>query len=1113
MTEASEAGAAVPLGLRDLGLSGTYSTGDDPLRRFYLPALTLACRYDRMAGYYSSTVLRVAARGIVPFLTNAQAHDGGMRLIVGSQLSAEDVTAVREGAQARDDAVAKAIHRAPVKLNGDPTGDECLRLLGWMVREGLLQVKVGVPIDDRGHPLEPDEARGYFHSKYGILQDATGTLVTFLGSDNETAAGWLHNHETFSVAKSWLAEVWAEQGQDIVERFARHWGDKPDPRWVVLDLPTIDDRLLKLVPREYQPPRHDPVWQVLKWQPPWLPQTPAADPDLAKVSDVEPQLPVDEDLAAAADELDRIAIAPRQHPFTAALTAPVQPLPHQTRLLHRAVTTYPRGYLFADEVGLGKTIEAGLVLRELLLSGMAATALLLVPASVMRQWQEELHEKLGLDVPRYTGSGFEDRHGNLIPQPPNTNPWSAFPVVLASSHLARRRSRRPEIVSAGGWDVVLVDEAHHARRRGSKSTDAPNSLLTLLQAIKRQHLWKALYLASATPMQMHPHEAWDLIELFDLPGAWATSADAFLAYYRQLQLETRERDWQLLHRMVRDYFSDPQASKDRTLERQAKEDLGAVAARTVTRLHQQMPAKETIDALGPAAAALMDAWLRRHTPMRDRVFRNTRETLRAYQAAGIIGPDVVIPVRHVDDDFIDLTKPERGLYERIESYIRRHYNAYMADKSTQAFGFVMTIYRRRLTSSFYAIRCSLQRRLNVLEHGLNLGELLTADDEATLESTLFDVDELDTSLDRLRGEIHELRNFLADLGDMTGEDTKASRLVAHIADALTRYSSVVVFTQYTDTLDYVRQRLLTAGYERVGCYSGRGGELWDTTTHTWRPTPKSAIKAAFRGGELHVLVGTDSMSEGLNLQTSGRLINYDVPWNLMRVEQRIGRVDRIGASYRDIQVTNYFYSETVEEAIYRGIRDDYGDFTTVIGAAQPVLGTVEQTIQQLALAGTTTSQMEIGDDGQTTSSTDVAGALRGIRADIEWARQQPVRTADVGDQPTAESPGQTTVHGSGSMPPVEPPPAMRPAVTMTDLKRVLTTNPLTRKLLVPVEGRPNVYAVPDAEGTGSEVLGTFDVVTFERDDDLVWLSYGQPVLDHLIQTASSHGRERHHEVS
>src|SRR5690606_3345691 len=129
---------------------------------------------------------------------------------------------------------------------------------------------------------------------------------------------------------------------------------------------------------------------------------------------------------------------------------------------------------------------------------------------------------------------------------------------------------------------------------------------------------------------------------------------------------------------------------------------------------------------------------------------------------------------------------------------------------------------------------------------------------------------------------------------------------------------------------------IAAGITRIGCYSGRGGQIYDPATISWQEVSKAEIKERFRNRDLTVLIGTDSMSEGLNLQTCGRLINYDMPWNLMRVEQRIGRVDRIGASYEHIQVTNYFYADTVEQRVYEGIAEDYGDFTDIVGDAAPV---------------------------------------------------------------------------------------------------------------------------------------------------------------------------------
>lgn len=1074
--------------LRALDLAGTYSTGEDALRKFYLPALAASYAYDRMAGYYSSSVLRITAAGLAGFLQNARANGGRMRLIVGTQLNAADIEAVRDGVLHRDAAIAEAARRSPLDLDGDVLGDEYLRLLGWMVRESLLEVKVGIPVDADGKPLAPDEAKGYFHSKYGILTDTSGDRVAFIGSENETATGWLYNHETFSVAKSWREQVWEDQGAEIVERFEAHWNNHPDHGWAVLPLQEVDDRLLKLAPADYVPPEHDPIWQVLG-----IPQ-PGDDESTSQ------DTPSDAATVAAWQDLLDIAATPTTVPFTATLTAPATPLPHQARLVHRAVTSFPRGYLFADPVGFGKTVELGLTLRELLLSGQAEKALILVPASVLKQWQEELSEKIGLDVARYDGGKFYDVAGNELAQPANSNPWSAFPIVLASSHLARRRARRQELQAAGPWDVVIVDEAHHARRRGSKATDTPNSLLALLQDMKRAGLWTALYLASATPMQMHPHEAWDLIQLLDLPGKWGKSASDFLSYYEQLREVPEARSWPVLQAMLSDYRSDKEASVDKGLEQAIRTHLGPARARKITSLDSMGMSLESAAHLTVEERFYLDAWLRRHTPMKDRVFRNTRDTLRAYQAAGVIPEDVTIPERHVADEFIVLDNWERHLYERIEQYIRRYYNAYMAQGETKALGFIMTVYRRRLTSSFYAIRQSLKRRLAALEAGLTLGDLLADDDRAALEEDmLFDVDDEAVRLDLLRGEINELRDFVRDLEAITGQDTKATRLIEDLNQALQTYASVVVFTQYTDTMDYVRGRLVAAGYEQVGCYSGRGGELWNGSS--WLTVSKEEIKQKFRDGDLHVLIGTDSMSEGLNLQTSGRLFNYDMPWNLMRAEQRIGRVDRIGAAYKDIHVSNYFYAGTVEETVYKGIAQDFGDFTEIVGSAQPVLGSIEQAIEDLALR----------DDGNGGSQMAKAqAAVEHLKQEIADVNSQAILLQDLGDRPEEH----LDVGGEALSVPTE----VQDHGQLLELGERLLENALARRLFTPVEGTPTfelrLPEQPSALSFTSEgrqaahellvIPGlefgrvTFDRAYAERHPDVKLLTFGSSVLATLL---------------
>ena len=1048
-----------------------YSPDDRPFESFYVPLLSRSVSYDRAVGYWSAAELQYAAQGTAHFLANG----GRMRLVVGAQLYESDVAAVLHGLPLTDVLAARML-ADPGLAGAKIVADEHLSVLAWMVAHGRLEIRVGVPREGE-RLLSHSQSGRYFHTKFGVFTDRHGNKVAFEGSNNASVRAWVSNFETFTTAPSWLP-VWEWSGRDTVLEFEKLWNGNPDQGWAVIPLPVaVRERLIEHAPVVPPVPRRDTLLDV-------------DDGDGAGGSAGAAVVVGDEDAWA---ELLDVASRPVRSPYTGVGTAQVEPLPHQANLIDRVVGTYPRGYLFADEVGLGKTVEAGLVLRELLLSGAARTALLLVPASVMRQWQEELHEKMNLDVPRFDKGGFVDRHDRPIPVAGGVNPWSAFPIVLASSHLARRRDHRRNILAAGPWDVVLVDEAHHARRRGAKPTDTPNSLLALLVEMREKQMWRALYLASATPMQMNPHEAWDLISLLGLPGRWGSSAGDFLEYFERLRVDPQVRNWKLLCAMLSDYFSDGEALRDGRLESQVDDALGFVDSYAVTALAENPPSAEARSQMPNAMSEWMDRWLRRHTPMRDRVFRNTRGVLRAYQDAGIIGDDVVIPHRHVDDVFIDLAPAERRLYDRIEEYIRRHYNAYKSDQSSQALGFIMTVYRRRLTSSFEAIKKSLTRRLTVLESGMSLAELLADDDNADVEDALFDPETFDASSALLQDELHELRLFLADLGKITGEDTKATRLVTDVNEALLIYDSVVVFTQYTDTMDYVRERLIAAGITKIGCYSGRGGQIYQPDTGSWREVTKATIKELFRNRDLTVLIGTDSMSEGLNLQTSGRLINYDMPWNLMRVEQRIGRVDRIGASYRNIQITNYFYADTVEQRVYEGIAEDYGDFTDIVGDAAPVLGNIEKAIEQLALG-----------DASDDAIDDQLGALKG---EVDQLTSRAVQATDLGAAPTAADE-------------VEPPPVLRGDLELADLEQILTVNPLTASWLAAVDGKPGVYRLTApvathsfADSAGTTAAGDYrqvrpetveQLVTFDRDvsehstEEITLLTYGTPEFEALL---------------
>jgi len=196
-----------------------------------------------------------------------------------------------------------------------------------------------------------------------------------------------------------------------------------------------------------------------------------------------------------------------------------------------------------------------------------------------------------------------------------------------------------------------------------------------------------------------------------------------------------------------------------------------------------------------------------------------------------------------------------------------------------------------------------------------------------------------------RGDIERLLAVVATLPT----DTKARRLQVELDELRGRgYTQAIVFTQYTDTLDYLRDFLRESGL-RILCFSGRGGEFLQRDGN-WRVISREDTKRRFKAGDADVLLCTDAAAEGLNFQFCGALINFDSPWNPMRIEQRIGRVDRLGQRFPEIAVVNLMYDDTVETDVYRALRQRIGLFTAVIGKLQPILSSLPARIAAATLA-------------------------------------------------------------------------------------------------------------------------------------------------------------------
>ena len=950
----------------------------DLVELFYVPALRDARRYDRLSGYFTARAFALAARGIERLVRNG----GRMRLIVGCTLDPEEIAAIQEGTDMRGK-VERHLLRSPLRPEDGDEAD-ALELVAWMVANGHLDVRVAVGTDESGRPVA---SSALFHEKSGIVEDAEGDRIAWTGSLNETGSGWEDNWETAAVFTSWgrdLPRVEAEE-----RNFENLWYNRRKC-WRVMEVPeAVRQHLLEFAPAQGLPKR-------LK---------PSPDPLAGKVREPDGRAKWLRDRVWSF-----IRAAPSLTPHGETVgeaTSPITPWPHQVRAFERMYHRWPPRLLIADEVGLGKTIQAGMVLRQAWLSGRARRILIMVPAAVMKQWQIELYEKFNLNWPIYAGgklawySPSPDRPTRT--RAADAGSWHREAVVIASSHLMRRRDRQ-EIVfeEAEKWDLVVLDEAHHARRRGAggPGDKGPNELLRLMRGMRDRQLVDGLILLTATPMQVHPVELRDLLDLLGLPPEW--SANAFVEFFKLSgRPDVTAEAFEMMARLFRAEERAAQTSADAGDRRLST--LTPLSARRVLsalRDPSTIPRRRLGSSDRSAALRLMRA----RTPVKRLLSRHTRALLRRYHSEGLL--DAPIAKRKVKDRFVEMTEGERELYEAVEDYIAHTYGQATGTEKN-AVGFIMTVYRRRLASSCQALASTLRRRLEAAE-----GTVPTAtqgwnedlpDDELAddVPGAPEDVAQAEDEALKLE-ETGDIRRLLA-MAERLPADSKLGellRILHELRGSGRKASQVMVFTQYTDTIDFLREQLGADATLRLMCFTGRGGEMPEAAGR-WRAISRDEAKRRFRDGEADVLLCTEAAAEGLNFQFCGALVNYDMPWNPMRVEQRIGRIDRLGQRHSIIRIFNLHYRDTVEADIYRALAKRIGLFQGVVGPLQPILAKVSGTIVRAVLEGRAST-----DEGRAalTQQVDSEAAEAAPGIDLDEAAdttlavtERPVSSVTTGD--------------------------------------------------------------------------------------------------------------------
>ena len=524
--------------------------------------------------------------------------------------------------------------------------------------------------------------------------------------------------------------------------------------------------------------------------------------------------------AAAAKLLDAL----EDNLLLAPIQSSVVPLPHQLYALNRAMSRDQIRYLLADEVGLGKTIEAGLILRELKLRGMIRRILVVAPKGLVRQWQAEMRLRFGETLQfiepselaafrqwRNEEENLWRLHDQVICSLDSVKPLEGRRGWSLEQLSTYNRERFEDLISAS-WDLVIIDEAH---RMGGSTDQVARYKLGAALAEAAPYL----LLLSATPHQGKTDQFMRLMQLVDrdsFPNESSVSRDRV----RPFVIRTEKR-----------------ASIDAEGQPLFKP--------RVTRLHTVV-------------------WQDRHSA-------------------------------------------QRQLYEAVTDYVRHGYNQAMAAKQRHI-GFLMILMQRLVTSSTAAIRTTLEKRQALLDQPQLQGSLFDTnqiDDWAELDGqTQVDIAVQANGWAMEKAEVETLLK-LARATEGQGTDAKAEALLELIYKLQQEENDpalkVLVFTEFVPSQAMLTDFLESRGFSIV------------TLNGSMDIEARTKAQQAF-ARDARIMISTDAGGEGLNLQFCHVIVNFDMPWNPMRVEQRIGRVDRIGQPHV-VRAINFVLEDTVEHRV------------------------------------------------------------------------------------------------------------------------------------------------------------------------------------------------------
>jgi SNF2 family DNA or RNA helicase len=830
--------------------------GRDDRQHELLNKLEHAQAYDRIAGYFSSSILDVAGEQLTKM-------NGKVRVVCNSNLDKLDV----QTANAAVNAISQEWKRTIDQLYNESLKSR-LQTLHQLLCTGKLEVRV-----------LPDEEFGLMHGKAGVITLKDGSQTAFLGSANETKSGWKGNYEMLWEDDSAASVEWVQ------EEFDRLWNHRsaiPLSQAVGKDI----DRLA-----------HRKVVPLNNWQ--------QAAGEVEKAAQPLVEAPIFRDYFGL--------------------------WPHQKYFIARAFQDFTKAgsarLVLADQVGLGKTVQMAAAAMLMTLSTGKPT-LIIAPKSLMRQWQEELYELLHVPAAIWEQKQWIDESGTKYP---NHDPQKAIKACprqfgIVSQGLITRRSEDVQELLTQHFECVIVDEAHHSRRKNlakdNYDNPEPNNLMRYLNKLSKQ--CNNMILGTATPMQLYPVELHDLLSVL-AKGSEQVLGNSFSNWLHPSELifklvsgeaqinQDLTKKWAYIRNPL------PPAHEDERIFESIRDELD-IPSNEFTARGDQI---SELNSLTKEKLEEETDLFKRYNPFVRHIIRRSRKFLE-----DTINQET--KERYLKEIKVDLYGDEENEAIHLPSYLKEAYNraeefCQALSQVMQSAGFVRTMLLRRMGSS--------------IEAGRKTAKKMRGEDIAFEEDELEDEpEELDGVAGKLTSNEREiLRLLIEDLEKEDKRDPKYEVLKDLLFKDQWYERGCVIFSQYYDTANYFASKLADEKPDiYIGLYAGAGKAGYWYNGHFHRAN-KDDIKYQVATRQIQLIFGTDSAKEGINLQRLGSLINLDLPWNPTSLEQRKGRIQRIGQVYNPVKIYNMRYKDSVEDRVHELLSQRMEEMYNLFGQIPDVL--------------------------------------------------------------------------------------------------------------------------------------------------------------------------------